>query len=71
MESAVGPGPQEIDPDILMLVYERYEHPVDVEFLLHYGPYQGGVGIFTYSMFAIIVCFNIKGHRATSLLTET
>jgi len=50
-----------------MLVYERDENPVDVEFLLHYRPYQGGVGIFAYPMFAIIVGLNVKRHRATSL----
>jgi hypothetical protein len=67
MESAARSWPQEIDPDIFMLIYERDENPVDVEFLLHYRSYQGGVGIFAYSMFAIIVGFNVKRHRATSL----
>jgi hypothetical protein len=62
MESAVRPWPQEIDPDIFMLIYERDKNPIYVEFLLHYRPYQGRVGIFAYPMFAIIVGFNIKRH---------
>ncbi len=53
-----------------MLVYERDEHPVYVEFLLHNSPYQGGVGIFAYAVFAVIVGFNVKGHRATPPLAE-
>jgi hypothetical protein len=54
-----------------MFVYKRNEHPVDVEFLLDYGPYQRWVGIFAYPMFAIIVGFNVKRHCATFLLTGT
>jgi hypothetical protein len=50
-----------------MLIYEGNENPVYVELLLDNGPYQGGVGIFAYSMFAIIVGFNVKGHRAPPL----
>ncbi len=53
-----------------MLVYERNEHPVYVKLLLHYRPYQGWVGIFAYSVFAVIVGFNVKGHRAISPLAE-
>ncbi len=53
-----------------MLINERDEDPVYIELLLHYGPYQCWVGIFADSVFAIIVSFNIKGHRATSPLSE-
>ena len=53
-----------------MLVYERDEHPVYVEFLLHYSPYQGRIGIFAYSVFAVIVGFDVKRHRATPPLAE-
>jgi hypothetical protein len=53
-----------------MLVYERDEHPVYIEFLLHYSPYLGRVGIFAYSVFAVIVGFNVKGHRTTPPLAE-
>jgi hypothetical protein len=45
-----------------MLVDERDEDPFDIELLLHHGPDQGGVGIFAYSMFAIIVGFDVKRH---------
>ncbi|MEM5786597.1 MAG: hypothetical protein AAGU11_04715 [Syntrophobacteraceae bacterium] len=51
-----------------MFVYKRYEYPIDIKLLLYYGPYERRVGIFTDSMFAIIVGFDVKGHRATSPL---
>jgi len=54
-----------------MLIYEGNKHPVYVKLLLHYGPYQGWVGIFAYSVFAIIVGFNVKGHRAISAFMLT
>jgi hypothetical protein len=53
-----------------MFVYKRYEYPIDIKLLLYYGPYERRVGIFTDSMFAIIVGFDVKGHRATSPLVK-
>jgi len=70
IESSMWSWPQEIHSDIFMLIYEGNKHPVYVKLLLHYGPYQGWVGIFAYSVFAIIVGLNVKGHRTTSQLTE-
>jgi hypothetical protein len=51
-----------------MLVHKRNKYPVDVELFLHYGPDLIRIGVFTDTMFPVIVSLDIKGHRATSPL---
>lgn len=51
-----------------MLIDERNEDPIYIKFLLHHGPDQGRVGVLADSMFAIIIGFDVKGHRETSPL---
>jgi len=53
-----------------MFVHKGNEHPIYVEFFLHHGPYQRRVGIFADTMLAVIIGFNVKGHRATSPLSS-
>lgn len=65
-EPAGRPRLQEINSDVFMLVHERDENPIDIKLLLHYRPDQRRIGIFTDSMFSVIIGFNVKGHRATS-----
>lgn len=50
-----------------MLVHERDENPIDIKLLLYYRPNHCRIGVFTDSMFSVIIGFDVKGHRATSL----
>ena len=70
VESTRRPWSEEIHADILMFVYKGDENPVDVEFFLHHSPDERRVGILANTMLAIIVGFNVQGHRATSPLNR-
>ncbi len=70
VKSARRPGAEEIHANILVFVYKGDKNPVDIEFFLHHSPDECRVGILANAMLAIIVGFNVQGHRATSPLNR-